>query len=74
MLLLQISSIIYSKGSYTLMQDTVTENNYIYKYVWVSDNCTTDLSIGSPATMVLHGCVHYVYTTRLNINPTMLDL
>ena len=56
------------------MQDTVTENNYIYKYVWVSDNSTTDLSIGLPAMMVIHGYVHYVYTTRLNINPTMLDL
>ena len=22
--------------------------------------------------MVIHGCVHYVYTTRLNINPKML--
>ena len=52
------------------MHNTVKENDYIYKYVCVSDTSTTDLSIGSPAMMVIHGCVHNVYTTRLNINPT----
>ena len=57
------------------MHDTVTEIIiFISTSEPTSDNSTTDLSIGPPAVMVIYGCIPSVYTTRLKISPTMLDL